>query len=260
MKNNRSNKLGRFIGPATLALGLLVGNAVMGQTPVTMTRNATVIDFGGTDAWSIRQYATEDAGTDIRFDFQRITTALSTVGLSHLDPNDLVQVNVTIHFVVNDVLLTATNNTASPITYGPSDKAELFPRFTGDGKTWVLSTNFITADDEPGENVISVNDFDFLTVLNLNGITLGAGQSTSTSEDIDLLEERTVHPEYWSNYAGSGSAIGASGFVTSQSVDSQQWFAEVEYIIIPEPGTIGMMAIALGSAGAFAFLRRRKKA
>ncbi len=175
--------------------------------------------------------------------------------------------------MVNDVLLTATNNTASPITYGPSDKAELFPRFTGDGKTWVLSTNFITADDEPGENVISVNDFDFLTVLNLNGITLGAGQSTSTSEDIDLLEERTVHPEYWSNYAGtgtrtfrvyndifSGSAIGASGFVTSQSVDSQQWFAEVEYIIIPEPGTIGMMAIALGSAGAFAFLRRRKKA
>jgi hypothetical protein len=74
MKNNRSNKLGRFIGPATLALGLLVGNAVMGQTPVTMTRNATVIDFGGTDAWSIRQYATEDAGTDIRFDFQRIVT------------------------------------------------------------------------------------------------------------------------------------------------------------------------------------------
>lgn len=238
-----------------------------------MTSEANIIDYNGQDAWSIRQYGTANAGSDIQFDFQRLLNALDTVGLGSqgLGNNDLVEVNVTIRFVVNGILLTATNNTTQTITYGENDVAELFPRFTGGSRTWTTTLN--TADDEDGLNAISVDDFAFLTTLSLDGVTLDASEFASQPDDQDLIQNRTVHPDYWGVYLGdaadkifrvnndifAGSAIGASGFIATQEVQSQSWFAEVEYIVIPEPGTIALMAIALGGAGGMAFLRRRKR-
>jgi len=251
-----------FRNGAVLTAGLFLGAQAFAQTSVSMTTTNT--DLGG-GQYSVKQFGTGNPTDDIQFTFNRLD---SVVG-HEIDINDVLAINVTFRFVVDGIELTATNNTGSQQTYTSDDVAELFPRFSGDDRLWTMDN--VTSDTTSAGASIAAADFDFLTELQLDGVTLDPGQTTNVTDDKDITETRNVHSQWWGGYDGTGAynfrvnsdffagaAIGSSGFATSQQVEDSSWFAEVEYIVIPEPGTLALAAIAFGGMGCLALVRRKR--
>ncbi len=268
MKNNRSNKLGRFIGPATLALGLLVGSTVLAAPVLWQTetgdwnvsRNITVT---GEAALS----GTNSSGVIVEVDVGKYTDwrELARVVIRVLQPESAVSPTISAEISVASGTSTFTSSTAnnrvSEATYMDASLISVYG-----------------ALDALGAPISDYNQ-----IKNSSGWANATLTSPSTiSRNINITQSSTTlfdSDNHALTSAQLESIFEGPGFVTFQnSVTSTLAYARssgsevltaflnginsgtviIEYYVIPEPGTIGMMAIALGSAGAFAFLRRRK--
>jgi len=270
-KTTNIKTMGRFIAPATLALGLLVGNSVMGQTNATMNTTIVGTTYGGQEALSIKQYGTGiTSGGNKVFTFSELLSveapSFNKTGWS------LQQVIVRLRLDAYDQSLILTNNGASDFVSSDLNTAVL-------SYNWATFTITTRTFDPDKESSIASSNFPTPVLALPNGVTIASGgavyslspenpvQTTSIVNNVsrhsttgysDYDGTGTFDWTFFTNPTFSSSGSGQNLVSTSDS-GSYQMFAEVEYIVIPEPGTMAMMAIALGSAGGLALIRRRKR-
>lgn len=206
---------------------------------------------------------TEDEGITFSFD-----KAASAAGGAYAN-STIDSVRVTIRYTVDDIELTVTNtSTDTSFTGGSEDQSSsdnTWQTFNfGAGTAQDLSTPAIASGDYAGT----------MLTLDLNGVTIEPQSSVSEGPfDYSHTETRDVNSDLFNDYSGAGSfasqfdtlfstssTVFGSNIESSQSVGGVGFFAEVEYVVVPEPGTLGMMVIALGGAAGMLLLRRRKSA
>jgi hypothetical protein len=125
------------------------------------------------------------------------------------------------------------------------------------------TTGFIDAHDN-SESSDTTGNFD-TEIPDKDYFTFSPGDTSASSS-------ATINSAFYGGYVGSGTyditfqanqlfdVALAGGFSFQGGPSSVNGLVRVEYIIIPEVGTLAMMAIALGSFGGIALLRRRKRA
>jgi len=265
----RKNRLGRLVGPATLAFGLLVGSYA---SAFTFETGAATLN--GDDATFFRYFNTVNMPNDTN-----VTISLPQLDTSILTPAKLAafndgffQVRVTVSTIISGANVQMDNDSEDAQT-GTARVQNLVNSFTSpllidqannifiQASTLQLneSQNFLlgpTSGDTIGEfNVTNQGDFASWSP----GVLTASGSGIlNTGFTTPFIGSGNVSFAINSTYTTSATFSGELGFFQGNT-PTGQFFAEVEYIVIPEPGTIALFAIALGSAGGMAFLRRRKR-
>lgn len=246
----RKNRLGRFVGPATLAFGLLVGSGVFGQ----------IESDTFTAQWT---------DTDASLTLSGASVGNGLVSLPQFDDNGGLNVLQSITLRAVDVFLeggvTFTNNGTGVATVEGADIR------------YASGPNSLKISGPSGFNLQfgTLN----LELVAQGPTTLAIGESvrfqqveqqiffaplSQTITDNSLFSPFIGLGTIDFSAAGVGSVFsGTTGGTPDQSLVSLLGRGNVEivyeYIVIPEPGTIALFAIALGSAGGMAFIRRRKR-
>ncbi|MCC5850977.1 MAG: PEP-CTERM sorting domain-containing protein [Verrucomicrobia bacterium] len=258
-KNRINSKLLRL---TTIAIGTFSSYALMAQNLAPMTTNVsgpvngpfTITQSGSGDP-------TEAGG--ILFQFDRLDTVDGGTYANY----DLLAVTVRIFFEVGSYNLTLSNsNQENELTFAPTNNAGLRSDFlefslganTSDGSSPIASGDF------PGQ----------LLQINLENESIPAGSNIQFPGSFDSRpdEVRQVSSAFFDQYEGLGvfdflfrtefnftTNVSGSDFSGSFQVTDTSFFTEVEYIVIPEPGTIALMVIAFGGAAGMTLLRRRKR-
>lgn len=182
----------------------------------------------------------------------------------------LTQVNVTIRYEVDDIVLSVTNDSTTEIFEGGSED------LANSLNTWQTFSFGANTSEFPNPlgNILDTQYAGTMLTLDLNGVDISPlATETEGPFDYSHTETRTgVDASYLPEYAGTGSfantfdtlfstdnTVVGSNVSSSQAVGAVSFFVEVEYIVIPEPGTLAMFGIAFASAGGI-FLLRRKRA
>ncbi|MDA3873286.1 MAG: hypothetical protein PF795_04940 [Kiritimatiellae bacterium] len=266
LRNNRS------LGLSISALCCSLGTMTLAQTNASMSTSISETTHLGQQAFSIRQSGTATtSGGNTVFGFDE----LFSVDPGALDNSGWVLQQVIVRLrldALNQELIITNNGTADFIS--------------SDTKTAALSYNWNTFSlptrtfDPVKESSIGTGNFPIPVLAMPNGVVIAADGGT-----YNLSPENPVQSTLIENNVSNGGATGysdydgvggfdwtfftnptfaSSGFgqdiLSTSDSGSYQMFAEVEYIVIPEPGALGLMVIALGTAGTFAFVRMRKKA
>ena len=273
MKTTIKNTITSKLGLATALTALLMGTQVFAQTVVPVTKTNTSIGGG---QFSIKQNATFNPSVNSQLTFEK----LDEVTAQTLTTSDLVEINITFLYDIDTLGLTLTNNGDTNYTGGTGQFQTIETKFTTPPANALF--NFGAGTNEGGGDVEGADFNSFLTWnLGPGSVDIaadGGTDSLTTPIDVDVTRNLTAavdnFNDAWDDYAGSGTFdflidventisanVGFPGDVTaSQIISGQSFFVEVEYIVIPEVGTLAMAAIALGSFGGIALLRRRKRA
>lgn len=273
MKTIENTSIKRKLTLAAALGALLVGTQAFAQTIVPVTKTNTGIGGG---QYSIKQNATFNPSVNSQLTFEK----LDEVTAQTLTTSDLVEINITFSYVIDTLGLTLINNGGTNYTGGTGQFQTIETKFT----TPPANANFnFGAGTNAGSGHVEGTDFNSFLTWDLGPGSVdiaanGGTDSLTTSINVGVTRNLTAAVDAfnsaWDDYDGSGTfdflldvenTISANvGFpgdvIASQIISGQSFFVEVEYIVIPEVGTLAMAAIALGSFGGIALLRRRKRA
>ena len=161
--------------------------------------------------------------------------------------------------VDNDSASSATGKIRSRLTYLDTDHdVSLVNDLSG------------TSEASSPEITLSANNIDAVGSYQAGGVDWGEWTQTVDVVDEEINNVNVV--AFGTEYTGSGtfslglsadvgtiSGFGGGDVYFNGNNAAADYFASVEYIIIPEPGTLMMAGIALASAGGVFLLRRRKR-
>jgi hypothetical protein len=256
---------------------LILAPGLLAQTSVNMITTARVIDHQGVEAWSIKQSGTgtSSSTTGITFGFQKLGDVME--GHFNQEGMELVAVKVTHRFLAQGAEINITNNNVSLFTFATGDRASITPTMD----TWIwglhnlsLRSDRIYDDDLDqfvSEFIAQKSSFEFRTDQDLSGIELTAGQTKSYNLDIDIVKSGEVYADDIYRYEGTGAWLTQiyNTFETSQRITGSNitintelpqgfYTVEVEYIVVPEPGSLILMGLA-GVAVLLLYRNMRKR-
>lgn len=245
----RKNRLGRFVGPATLAFGLLVGSGAFGLESDIFSGQWNDLDNSltlpgdavGNGLVSLPQFD-DNNGLHV---LQSITLRSGNVFLEGAvtytnNGSGTVNVNFVSIGYFTDGPLTITGPNGLSFNYGTNFQLQLQP----DGSTELNQGDSVTFSQSETQMFFAPVS-NTITDSNLFAPFIGAGT-------IDI--SATGIGSFTTNISGGELSQDNIALLGRGGVE-----IEYEYIVIPEPGTIALFAIALGSAGGMAFLRCRKR-
>ncbi len=260
----------RNITKTLIALSCL-GSVAISQTIVPVTKTNTSLGGG---QYSIKQFATFNPSVDSQLTFEK----LDEVTAHTIPVSDLVTINITFSYDIDTLGLTLTNNGGTNYTGGTGQFQTIETKFT----VPPAEAEFVFgATTNAGSGNVDGDDFDSFLTWDLGpgsvDIVAGGGtDSLTTTIDIDITRNLTSavndFNDAWDDYEGSGTFnfdinventisanVGFPGDVeASQIISGQSMFVQVEYIVIPEPGTMALAGLAFASAGGIFLIRRKR--
>jgi len=257
----------RLLLASVCALGTIVSAAPLDVTDQIIT---TVENLGGNtrritqtlDVTSPVDPETEDDG--LTFTIDRSGSAAGGIY-----SGTLTQVNVTIRYSVDDIQLTVTNDSPTETFEGGSEDQATSVNTWQTFSFGADTGNFPT----PLTNIQSTQYAGTMLTLDLNGVDIAPLATASEGPfDYTHTETRDVDTSFFSQYSGAGTfgntfdtlfstsnSVVGSNVSSSQTVGAVSFFVEVEYIVIPEPGTMALAGLAFASAGGIFLIRRKRR-
>lgn len=259
----------------SVALAASVGfiSSASGQIVAPMATNVSGTTFNGDSAFSIVQSGTEvvTGGSGASFSFDR----LADVAGGAYSNLSLVAVNVTLTMTTSGASLSLSNNGTSDFTGVQGDAG--FITFTIPTFALGAITSNIPSAFDPSGSTGSIGTSSYLSnspviSIDLEGETITPGNSISIADQgFTETQNRAVNEDWFGGYSGSGSftfdirslftvSFSGSGsdLTASQSFGNSTFTAEIEYVVIPEPGTIAAGFLGLGLIG-FTVVRRIRR-
>jgi hypothetical protein len=259
----KSNRLGRFIGPATLAIGLMVGSSA----------SAEILVQSFSDGWTANRSisSTSEAFADETINQSTLgatvsrytgTDDLVRVIIRYSRPNEPANVNGSISIVggsgsttldnvnlVAQSTVTAPNSVRSFIFGQTLDLDDLDPIVLSNQ----VSTGSFTITDSEVETFTTQYSASHVLLDTSIFPSLTSAQLNSTFRDGDASFSFSILSQLIMNYERQSDTPEIQLLASGVDIGS----IEIEYYVIPEPGTIALFAIALGSAGLMALRRKR---
>lgn len=254
---------------ATLCCSLTIALA---QTNASMSTSITSTTHEGQEALSIRQFgasATSEGNTTFNFD------ELFSVDSGSFDNSEWVLQRVIVRLRLDAVnqSLNITNSGESTFTASDTNNLEL-------SYNWVTFTIDTNTFDEKKLKSIEEGQFPRPVLRIPNGTEIAGNGGTFELNPENPVQSTEIEFNVSNSLGGGFSDYDGTGvfnwtfftnptFTTSGAGDNlistsntglYGMLPQVEYIVIPEPGALGLMLIALGTAGGFAIARMWKKA
>jgi|GEM_PF-1273441 len=259
MKFGIKSKLG-----LVTAVGSMLMSTSLLAAPTNLTGSVTtsIVNLGG-DERRITQTLDVTDPNDPETINDGITFNIRKAG-EFFPSSTISGVKVTMRYQVDDIELTLVNTSGGTAGGNPDNLSQTL-------NAWdTFSIGAITSD---GLSQIASGDFagDLLT-LDLSGVVASGDSATAGPSDYTHTESRDVFSSFFGDYSGLGtfantfdttigifSNVTGSGITNTQSIGAVSFFMEVEYVVIPEVGTLAMMGIAFGSLAGITLYRRRKR-
>jgi len=250
----------RLLLASMCALGTIVSAA-----PLDVTGSVgTVIENLGGDTRRVTQTLSVTDPSDPETNDDGVTFDIRKAG--EFFPSSTIQsVRVTVTYSVDDVELTLTNNSGGTAGGSPGDRSEA-------QNVWDAFTIGAATTDAGFTNIDSSDFAGNLLTLDLSGGVAPTDTATAGPSDYTHTESHDVIAAAFGTYSGTGtfnnvfdttigifSNVTGAGIDNSQSVGNVSLFFEVEYIVIPEPGTMALAGLAFASAGGIFLIRRKRR-
>lgn len=247
----------------TLITAAVLAGFAVNAAPLDVTISITeLVENLGGDTRRVTQTLSVIEPNDPETNADGITFDFKKAG-EFFPSSTITDVTVTVGYTLNDIELTLENNSAGTAGGSVGDRSE---------STNVWDTFSIGAITSDGLSQITTADFaGTMLTLDLSAGVLSGQTATEGPTDYTNTEVRNVSSAFFGDYAGSGtfnstidSTIGIFSNVTGANIDNSQnvgddeFFMQVEYIVVPKPGTLAMAGIAFLSFGGLMIARRRK--